>query len=71
MDPIHPIVPVAPSIPAVAPAPMVGGVHRDASHTPADERRRRRRPAPGQVPADPDQPPADDDDSGLHVNVMA
>ena len=74
MDPIHPIIPVAPSIPTVTPAPLIGRVDRDGPHNEAgDDKRRRPRPQP---PEDPDTPDytydADgEDDSGLHINVTA
>ncbi|HUK78947.1 MAG TPA: hypothetical protein VL117_15325 [Thermoleophilia bacterium] len=70
MDPIHPIIPVAPSIPTVSPAPLIGRVDRDGPHNDAgEEKRRRRRP---QLQDAPDTPGASgDDDSGLHINVTA
>jgi hypothetical protein len=79
MDPLHPIIPVAPNLPPITPAPLVGGVSRDSSRAGAgqDERRRRRaQPEPG-----PDGRLADEldytdeypgeDDSGLHIDVTA
>lgn len=80
MDPIHPIAPVPPRIPPVAPAPMIGRVDREAPRSAAGEDKRRRRRAPD------DREPAahydgaldyaaDDadgeDDSGLHIDVTA
>jgi hypothetical protein len=77
MDPLHPIIPIQPNIPPIAPAPMVGRLDRDAPHTGAgqDKRRRRRAPAdsgassPGQDSLDYG---ADDEvDGGLHIDVTA
>ncbi|HKO28050.1 MAG TPA: hypothetical protein VJU80_11375 [Solirubrobacteraceae bacterium] len=69
MDPIHQIVPVAPSIPPITPAPLIGGIDREERRRGTDEERRRRRQAR------PDEPPADerdgDDNPGLHVDVTA
>lgn len=80
MDPIHPIAPVPPRIPPVAPAPMIGRVDRDAPHTTAGEDRRRRRraqPDPNSTET-PDQYldyAVDDPDGGegpgLHIDVTA
>jgi hypothetical protein len=81
MDPLHPIIPIQPNIPPIAPAPMVGGVNRDAPHSGdgQDKRRRRRAPAEAQASSahgyeeldygleDPDG----EDDTGLHINVTA
>ncbi|HUA47867.1 MAG TPA: hypothetical protein VMA77_21700 [Solirubrobacteraceae bacterium] len=84
MDPIHPIVPVPPSIPSVTPAPMAGRVDRDGSRGNPDSdphpRRRRSGRGPESAPAAYvsedgreyyDEAPEDDDDSGLHINVTA
>ncbi len=76
MDPIHPIAPVPPTLPPVAPAPMTGRIDRDRPrHDPEEERRRRRRPRPEQDPADDLGYAVDerdgDDDPGLHINVTA
>ena len=76
MDPIHPIVPVPPTIPPVTPAPMTGRVERDAARSRLDERGRRRRRQPSEpgadAPLDPEQSrPDDEDEPGLHVNVIA
>jgi hypothetical protein len=72
MDPIHQIVPVAPSIPPITPAPLIGGIDREHPRRgPDEDRRRRRQPRP----EDPTSAPSDerdgDDDSGLHVDVTA
>jgi hypothetical protein len=69
MDPIHQIVPVAPSIPPITPAPLIGGIDREDRRRGTDEeRRRRRRPRP----EDPASDQRDgEDDSGLHVDVTA
>ncbi|MFZ0973287.1 MAG: hypothetical protein WAN22_13740 [Solirubrobacteraceae bacterium] len=82
MDPIHPIVPVAPNIPSVTPAPMAGRVYRDGARSNADQGGRRRQRGgrgPESAPATyvsedgqeyyPEAP--EDDDSGLHINVTA
>ena len=81
MDPIHPIVPVAPNIPSITPAPMAGRVDRDGARSNADQGGRRRRGGrgPESAPATyvsedgqeyyPEAP--EDDDSGLHINVTA
>jgi hypothetical protein len=74
MDPIHPIIPVAPNITPVTPTPLIGGVDRDARRhgTDADKRRRRR---PTNAPADQlDYPSGErhgEADSGLHIDVTA
>lgn len=47
MDPIHPIIPVAPNIPPVTPAPLTGRVTRDGTRQRPGEERGRRRRAPG------------------------
>lgn len=71
MDPIHPIVPVPPNIPPVSPTPLIGGIGRDDRRRGLDQDKRRRRPA-SQDPTDPGlDERADDDDSGLHINVTA
>jgi hypothetical protein len=72
MDPIHQIVPVAPSIPPVTPTPLIGGIGReDRRRGPDEDRRRRRQPRRD----DPASAAADErdgeDDSGLHVDVTA
>jgi len=79
MDPIHPIAPVAPNITPVTPAPMAGRVDRDGARSDAyGDKRRRRRPDPGPAAqASVDgveyvlEDGADDEDSGLHINVTA
>jgi hypothetical protein len=72
MDPIQQIVPVAPSIPPITPAPLIGGIDREDRRRGADDERRRRRHA---RPEDPASAPSDerdgDDESGLHVDVTA
>jgi hypothetical protein len=79
MDPIHPIVPLPPTIAPVTPAPMVGRVDRDQPHgAPGDENRRRRR-ARSEHGSDAELAdglgyvvgPDGEDDEGLHVNVTA
>jgi hypothetical protein len=69
MDPIQQIVPVAPSIPPITPAPLIGGIDREDRRRGSDEERRRRRRA------HPTDPPADqpdgEADSGFHVDVTA
>jgi hypothetical protein len=72
MDPIHQIVPVAPSIPPITPTPLIGGIDREGRRRgPDEEPRRRRQPRP----EDPTSAPSDgrdgEDDSGLHVDVTA
>ena len=72
MDPIQQIIPVAPSIPTVTPAPLIGGIDREDRRRGLDQdKRRRRQPRPG----DPASPASDgldgEDDSGLHVDVTA
>jgi hypothetical protein len=69
MDPIHQIVPVAPSIPPVTPAPLIGGIGRDPRRRGTDEEGRRRRRARSEDPAV--EQPHGEDDSGLHVDVTA
>ena len=79
MDPLHPIVPVAPNIPPVTPAPMAGGIHRDGARSDADLNRRRRRRPESEAAAHASiegtdyylDDPGDDDDSGLHINLTA
>jgi hypothetical protein len=69
MDPIHQIVPVAPSIPPITPTPLIAGIDREDRRRGTDEERRRRRPA---RPEDPASEQHDgEDDSGLHVDVTA
>ena len=76
MDPIHPIAPLPPNLPPVAPAPMIGRIDRDSPRRNPEQERRRR---PGQNPAvtESDEPGRaleqrdGDDDSGLHINVTA
>jgi hypothetical protein len=79
MDPIHPIVPLSPSLPPVAPAPSAGRVDRDGARGDAygDKRRRRRPDAGPAARADVDgieyvlEDGDDDDQSGLHISVTA
>ena len=72
MDPIHPIIPVAPAIPTVTPAPLTGRIDRDKPHRDAgQDKRRRRRPQPEADPESQDTTREGDDDSGLHINVTA
>jgi hypothetical protein len=69
MDPIHQIVPVAPSIPPITPAPLIGGIDREDRRRGSDEERRgrrQRRPEPG-LSEERDG----EDESGLHVDVTA
>jgi hypothetical protein len=69
MDPIHQIVPVAPSIPPITPAPLIGGIDREERRRGTDEERRRRRQA---RPNDPASDERDGDENpGLHVDVTA
>jgi hypothetical protein len=71
MDPIHPIAPVPPNIPPVAPPPLIGGIGRDDRRRGLDQDKRRRRRT-GPSPTDPILDERDgDDDSGLHINVTA
>jgi len=80
MDPIHPIIPVAPRIPTVTPAPMIGRVHREAARSGGGEDKRRRRRAQddrdpaahydGELDYAGDEADGEDD-SGLHINVTA
>jgi hypothetical protein len=66
MDPIHPIVPQPPTLPAVAPSPRAEGVNRDGGRASAERERRRRAardraadPArDGAAPEDGDDPDA-------------
>lgn len=69
MDPIHPISPVPPNIPPVAPAPLIGGIGRDDRRRGLDQDKRRR-PAPAEPVLDEHEGEGDDD-SGLHINVTA
>ena len=74
MDPLHPIVPIGPNIPPITPAPMVGRLDRDGSHTAdgQDKRRRRRPPADTAPGHDSLEYAADDElDGGLHIDVTA
>ncbi|HTU84963.1 MAG TPA: hypothetical protein VMF57_05275 [Solirubrobacteraceae bacterium] len=80
MDPLHPIVPIAPNIPPIMPAPLVGGVSRDSSRAGGGQdpgRRRRAQREPGQDGLLDDELDyaADhsdgEDDSGLHIDVTA
>jgi len=72
MDPIHQIVPVAPSIPPITPAPLIGRIDRDAPRRGLDEERRRRRPPRPEDPASEAAGERDgDDDQGLHIDVTA
>ena len=69
MDPIHQIVPVAPSIPPITPTPLIGGIDREGRRRGTDEEKRRRRQARPEDPASAQ--PDGEDDSGLHVDVTA
>jgi hypothetical protein len=72
MDPIHQIVPVAPSIPPVTPAPLIGGIDRDGRrHGLDEERRRRRQRAPQDTASEAADGRDGDADSGLHIDVTA
>ncbi len=72
MDPIHQIVPVAPSIPPITPAPLIGGIDREDRRRGTDEeRRRRRRPRPEDPTSAASEERDGEDDSGLHVDVTA
>ncbi len=72
MDPIHQIVPVAPSIPPITPAPLIGGIDREDRRRGTDEeRRRRRRPRPEDPTSVASEQRDGEDDSGLHVDVTA
>lgn len=69
MDPIHQIVPVAPSIPPITPAPLIGGIDREGRRRGTDEeRRRRRQPRPNDPAVDERD---GDENPGLHVDVTA
>ena len=71
MDPIQQIVPVAPSIPPITPAPLIGGIDRNDRRRGTDEdRRRRRQPRPVDPSGAADERDGEDD-SGLHVDVRA
>jgi hypothetical protein len=80
MDPLHPIVPIAPNIPPIMPAPLVGGVSRDSSRAGGGQDRGRRRRGQDEHEAavllDDELDYAADfpdggDDSGLHIDVTA
>jgi hypothetical protein len=78
MDPLHPIIPIAPNIPPITGAPLVGGISRDSSRAGAgQDKRRRRSPAEdGSSSASYDgldyvDDADEDDDSGLHIDVTA
>jgi hypothetical protein len=71
MDPIQQIVPVAPSIPPVTPAPLIGGIDRDERRRGTDEERRRRRQPRPAGPSGASDERDGGDDSGLHVDVTA
>ena len=72
MDPIHQILPVARSIPPVTPAPLIGGIDRDARRRGPDEEQRGRRERRPEDPASEASGLGDgEDDSGLHVDVTA
>ena len=72
MDPIHQILPVAPSIPPVTPAPLIGGIDRDARRGgPDEERRRRRQRRPEDSAPEASGLGDGEDGSGLHVDVTA
>jgi hypothetical protein len=77
MDPIHPIAPLPPTLPPVAPAPMIGRIDRDSPRGTPEQQRRRRRPGQNPAGTDPDELGSatderdGDDDSGLHINVTA
>jgi hypothetical protein len=72
MDPIHQIVPVAPSIPPITPAPLIGGIDREGRRRGPDEERPRRRQRRPEDPASAASDERDgEDDSGLHVDVTA
>jgi hypothetical protein len=73
MDPIHPIVPVTPHILPILPTTKAGHVDRDGARDPAEQQRRKRRPANG---GDPDPtagelPSAQEDDGLGHVDLTA
>jgi hypothetical protein len=77
MDPIHPIVPQAPHIAPVTPAPGAGRVQqRDerrrqaaARHRQTDERRRDQQREPDGQYRDADELDGSDDDGHPHVDV--
>jgi hypothetical protein len=72
MDPIQQIVPVAPSIPPITPAPLIGGINREDRRRGADDEHRRRRQPRPEDPASASTDERDgEDDSGLHVDVTA
>jgi hypothetical protein len=75
MDPIHPIVPTAPSIPPVAPAPGITPTDRQVERRRREEEReRRRRPqrrdSYNDQESDPSDADAGEDDGRLHVDVI-
>jgi hypothetical protein len=69
MDPIHQIVPVAPSIPPITPTPLIGGIDRENRRRGSEQERRRRRQARPEDPSSVER--EGEDDSGLHVDVTA
>ncbi|MGN6871962.1 MAG: hypothetical protein ACTHMY_26525 [Solirubrobacteraceae bacterium] len=72
MDPIHQIIPVAPNIPPITPAPLIGRIDRDERRRgPDEERRRRRQPRPEDPASQTSHERDGEDDSGLHVDVTA
>ena len=72
MDPIHPIVPVTPNILPILPTTKVGQVDRDAARDPAEQQRRKRRPASEGAPDSAGElPPAAEDDGLGHVDLTA
>ncbi|HSC04564.1 MAG TPA: hypothetical protein VLC49_14640, partial [Solirubrobacteraceae bacterium] len=70
-DPIHPIIPVAPNIPPITPAPLIGRIDRDGRRRGPDEDRRRRQPRPDDATSQTSGERDDEGEMGLHVDVTA
>ncbi|HUJ34717.1 MAG TPA: hypothetical protein VLW51_05870 [Solirubrobacteraceae bacterium] len=79
MDPLHPIVPVAPNIPPVTPAPIAGRIDGNPAGNNRDRDQRRRRRPESEAAAHASiegtdyylGDAGDDDEPGLHINVTA
>ena len=75
MDPIHPIVPTAPGLAPIAPAPAVTPTDRQIERRRREEERERRRRRERGDSYNDQESPSDDDDAGeddgrLHVDVI-
>jgi hypothetical protein len=70
MDPIHPIVPLAPGITPITPAPMAGRVDREGGRNPGQERDKRH-DRPQDPEAEGDDIPSAGDDGLTHIDVTA